>query len=139
MILIGFIVINSIFVLSALFAGDIGAIYNFDSIVIIFIGLIVSALMVFCGRFKLLFSGLKEIISFKKCGNKSVETADAFIGLSVLTIGIGVLSTIQGIYSGILSNCSIGTDRIILFASFTTIYSIDLVILLFIPLINRKR
>ena len=140
MILIGFLMVNFILVLSAMLAGDVGTIYNLDSILINIGALFVSILVIFIGRFKLFFAGLKEILSlFKKSCNKSIEIARTFTGLSILTLGIGILSTLQGIYSGLLLSNNIRIEQVFLYASFTTTYSLDIVILVFVPIIYKNK
>lgn len=139
MIFLGFVLVNAILLLCALLAGDIGTIYNFDSIFIIIVGLTISILMLFLGRFKIFFRGIHDVLSFKAHNDKSDEVARAFTGLSLIIVGIGLLSTIQGIYSGLLMNPSPEIEKVFLLSFFTTAYSLDIVVLLFIPIIYKNK
>ena len=139
MIFSGFLLVNTILILCAFLAGDAGSVYNLDSILIVIAGLALSVPMLFLGRFRIFFQGIHDAVSFKVHTVKSDEVAQAFTGLSVITVGIGLLSTIQGIYSGLLINTDLDPVKVFLLSFVTTAYSIDIVVLLFIPIIYRNK
>ena len=136
MIFICFLLIVSIFLISAFFAGNISTFINFDSMLIVFLGSVISSLSVSLGRKTILLIGIKQMFELKLYSNRNIETGNMFKTISIMTIATGVCSTAQGLITSSLINLTeYSTKQIFSYASFTTIYSIILVSFLFVPII----
>jgi hypothetical protein len=124
-------------ILSASFCGDVGTVINIDSLLITIFGVIISALVVFWNKSKLFLKGIRSIFSLKNTEDKSSEISNAFTGFSLVSFGVCFLSTIQGIYSGFLIDTNLESYKILIYASFTMLYCIDIIVLINIPIIYR--
>lgn len=136
MIFIVFLLLVSLLLLSAYFAGDISTFINIDSIIIVLAGFILSSLTVAIGRYKLFLKGFLQIFKFSSITEKSNDIKNMFTAISIMTLAIGFCSTIQGLISGLLIDAAgLKLSQIICFASFTSVYSIIFVCFLLIPII----
>ncbi|MCP5514996.1 MAG: hypothetical protein H7A26_06000 [Spirochaetales bacterium] len=138
MIFANFLVVLFILLISAHFCGDVGSFINIDSAVIVAAGFIFSSIALSAGRFKLFLRGLGEVFSFSSNRDPSREIKNLFFGISVMTMGVGLCSTAQGFFSGTLIKSAYSISEIIVFSSFTTIYSFILVVFLLLPVSFRN-
>lgn len=139
MIFLSFILISSIFLLSAHFAGNVGNFINIDSLLIILLGMAISSISLSWGKVPSLKKGFIQIFSFSMPKDKDTEVKNIFTGLLISTIAVGFCSSCQGILSGILSGNNLPILQVLSFASFTTIYALIISIFLFLPVVYRNR
>lgn len=139
MIFLSFILISSIFLLSAHLAGNAGTFINIDSLIIVLLGMAISSISLSWGKVPSLKKGLIQIFSFSIPKDRDTEVKNIFTGLSITTIAVGFCSSCQGILSGILSGNNPPVLQILSFASFTTIYALIISIFLFLPVVYRNR
>lgn len=124
MIFLSFLLISSIFLVSAHFAGNAGTFINFDSLIIVLLGIVFSSISLSWGKVQSLKKGLIQIFSFSKPEDKDSEVKNIFTGISISTVTIGLCSSCQGILSGILIDNNTPILKVLSFSSFTTIYAL---------------
>lgn len=134
MIFFCFLLIVSIYLVSASFSGGMGTFVNFDSILIVLIGFTISSIAVSSGRLKVLLRGLGLIFLFPVAREANSEVRDMLKAISIMTLATGLCSTAQGLISGFLieSDAYSSTQKIC-FASFTLVYSVIFVCFLLVP------
>ena len=136
MIFFNLIFVILLLLICAIFAGDIHTFINIDSIVIVLLGFIFSSLAVSVGRYKLLLQGFTQIFKFSAVNNKNNEIKNMFTAISIMTIAVGICSTVQGlISSALIATQGYQLSQVISYASFTIVYSVILVCLLLVPII----
>lgn len=136
MIFTSFAICVIMFLIFAAFAGDVSTFINLDSIMIVFVGFLLSSMAVGVGRYKVYFIGLKQIFRFKPVERKSSEFKNMITAVSIMTVAVGIGSTAQGLIStALIENQQYTVAQIVSFSMFTTVYSIIFVALLLIPLI----
>ncbi|WP_028972507.1 hypothetical protein [Spirochaeta cellobiosiphila] len=139
MIFISFVLISSLYLLSAYFCGDVGYFINVDSIIIIFIGLAIFTLGL--KDYQSFILGIKDIFSFKKKNDnsKNINVARYYLSLSLITPIIGLCSTFQGIYCGIFGESGFNLTQTFCIAGFTTVYGIIISAFLFYPVYHCNK
>ncbi len=146
MILIGFLLISSIFFIFAAISGNVGYFINYDSFLLLLAAVLIYSVFTF--KWKEFVHGLKTMIIFHT-GNfrKDEKTASHYQSLMVVTIAVGLISTAQGLMSHALAvrdsveiALSMPLMEALCYAGFTTVYALMLSFLLFYPvyLLNHK-
>ncbi len=138
MIFANFLAVLFILLISAHLSGDVGSFINIDSAVIVAAGFVFSSIALSAGRFSLLLKGFSEIFKFSSNKTPDNEIKNMFFGISVMTMGVGICSTAQGFISGTLIKSAYSISEIIVFSSFTTIYSFILVVFILLPVSFRN-
>ncbi len=139
MILIGFILISSIFFIFAAISGNIGYFVNYDSALILVAATLIFSACTF--KWSELVNGLKTMVVVNIHGfRKDGSTASHFKSLIIVTIAVGLISTAQGVISHVLairdlvdSALHMPLAEAFCYASFTTVYALIISILLFYP------
>ncbi|NLJ46899.1 MAG: hypothetical protein GX430_10090 [Treponema sp.] len=138
MIFLVFCGFNAILLSCASLAGGIGTFVNLDSVLIVAAGAVLSAVSAGHGRYRALLLGLRQVFAFSGRGEKSPETRSVFAGVSALTLAFGFCSTLQGLFAGVLLESAVPIENRLVYASFTSVYSLILVAFLFVPVITRN-
>lgn len=139
MIFLSFLLISSIFLISAHFAGNVGTFINLDSLIIVLLGIVISSVPLSWGKVPSLKKGLIQIFSFSIPEDKDTEVKNIFTGLSISTAAVGFCSSCQGILSVILIDNNTPILQVLSFASFTTVYALIISIFIFLPVVFRNR
>ncbi len=137
MIFLNFLFFMGIYGLSAHLSGDLGAVVNGDSMLIVSIGLVCSTLTLGMGRLKALGAGIGMLFSFRAQKRGERETKQLFLGIACMTFGVGLISTLQGIYSGVFSAQDLALEKVVLLASFTAVYAAAICLFLLLPVVYR--
>ncbi len=138
MIFLVFCALNAILFASAALSGGIGSFVNLDSVFIVLAGAVLSAAAVSHGRYGALLRGLGQAFSFSGRGEKSAETRSVYVGISVMTLALGLCSTIQGLFAAVLLESALPFGKCAVFASFTSVYALILVAFFFMPVVFRN-
>ncbi len=152
MVFIGFTIITGILLAFAHFSGNIGYFINFDSIILAIIpGILFS---IFCFKWKEYISGIKILFSFSRKSIKhDNKTASHFKSLIYITIGFGILSTAQGLFSYVLarrdysqglaelSEFALKTtiDQAFVYSSFSIVYALLISAFIYYPIYILKK
>lgn len=138
MIFVCFLLVVSLFLLSAYLCGDAGTFVNLDSVLIVLFGFAVSSIAVSFGRFRVLLGGLRQVFRFKAVPEANAKLRGMLKTIAVMTLATGACSTAQGCISGVLIvSDAYSVGQKLCFASFTLVYSVIFVCFLLLPLINR--
>jgi len=134
MVLISFLLILALLGVSAVLARDIGDVLNLDSIVINIVVILIFTLAI--NGWKMLSTVLKmTVFSHSNLDKNELSVVIPQLkGLMYANIVGGLLSTIQGIYSGV----ALGTlpfEISIYYASITTFYALIIAFFLFYPIL----
>lgn len=146
MIFIGFILISSIFFIFAAISGNVFNFVNYDSLIILLIADVLFSVFTF--KWKEFVKGIKSMFTFKGHSHKKdYRVAAHFKALMVVTIAVGIISSMQGFISYALAirdsvESALNTPLLeaVCYTGFTTVYSLILSFLLFYPvyLFNRE-
>ena len=138
MIFLVFCALNAILLASAALSGGVGSFVNLDSVLITLAGAVLSAAAIGQGRYGALLRGLGQAFSFSGRGEKSAETRTVYVGVSVMTLALGLCSTIQGLFAAFILESSPPFGKCAVYASFSSVYALILVAFLFAPVICRN-
>ena len=138
MIMLGFLAVSGLLLGSAAVAGNIGACVNVDSLVLVLAAMCIAMPVFSRGAWKKLGIGLHTIVRFSKT-TPDRETAKIFAGLAISLPAFGLLSMLQGIYSGLMAGGRIPPETIIWYASYTFFYSLLISLFLFFPVVLVHR
>ncbi len=136
MVLISFLFILALLGVSATLAKDIGDVLNLDSIAINIIVILIFTLAI--NGWKMLNTVVKMTVSNRSnLGKNELNIVISQLkGLMYANIVGGLLSTIQGIYSGIALG-TIPFETVIYYASITTFYALIISFFLFYPILIK--
>ncbi len=139
MIFIGFLLISSIFFIFAAISGNVGYFVNYDSFLILIVADVIFSIFTF--RWKVFIRGVKSMFVLNGHSyTKDNHVAAHFKSLMMVTIAVGVISSIQGFFSYALavrdsveSALSLALIEVLCYTGFTTVYALMLSFLLFYP------
>lgn len=136
-----FVIFTALLLFSAFMSGNVGYFINIDSIVIVLIGIILFMLSI--GKWRAFWMGIRMTVQNKYLDKLSKEEIGEinrlYRSLVFVPIFIGLLSTIQGMFSGFLaldaeSATLYNIVRILCLASFTTVYGLLFSVFIFLPI-----
>lgn len=146
MIFIGFILVSSIFFIFAAISGNVFNFVNYDSFIILLVADVLFSIFTF--KWNEFVKGVRSMFTFRVDSHtKDYRVAAHFKALMVVTIAVGIISSMQGFISYALAirdsvESALNTPlmEVVCYTGFTTVYSLILSFLLYYPvyLFNRE-